>query len=124
LQRRIILVGQIDHQAALDVLFASDLFVQLSFFEGRSIALLEALAARKAILASDIASQREAMIMDDGRLAGIVVDPADEDAIAAAVATITQDEGLRRELAARAGALAAGLDPAQMGRDYVALLKG
>jgi glycosyltransferase involved in cell wall biosynthesis len=124
LQRRIILVGQIDHQAALDVLFASDLFVQLSFFEGRSIALLEALAARKAILASDIASQREAMTMDDGRLAGIVVDPADEDAIAAAVATITQDEGLRRELAARAGALAAGLDPAQMGRDYVALLKG
>jgi glycosyltransferase involved in cell wall biosynthesis len=124
LERRVILVGQLDHQAAVDILFASDVFVQLSLFEGRSIALLEALCARKAILASNVAAQKEVITMSDGRLAGLIVDPKDEDTIAAAMSVLAKDEALRRELAARAGALAAELDPVQMGRDYVALLKG
>jgi glycosyltransferase involved in cell wall biosynthesis len=124
LDRRVTLVGQVDHQAALDILFAADMFVQLSHVEGRSIALLEALCARKAILASDVPSQREALTSDDGTLAGMVCDPMDENAIAAAVSIIANNESVRSELGAKAAALAAGLDPEQMGRDYVSLLNG
>jgi glycosyltransferase involved in cell wall biosynthesis len=124
LDRRVTLVGQVDHQAALDILFAADVFVQLSHVEGRSIALLEALCARKAILASDVPSQREALTSDDGTLAGMVCDPMDENAIAAAVSIIANNESVRSELGAKAAALAAGLDPEQMGRDYVSLLNG
>ena len=124
LDRRVIRVGQVDHQAAVDILFAADIFVQLSHFEGRSIALLEALCAGKAILASDVASQREVLTSDDGTLAGMVCDPLDEDAIATAVSTIANNEHLRRELGARAAVLGAGLDPQRMGQDYVSLLNG
>jgi glycosyltransferase involved in cell wall biosynthesis len=124
LEGRIILAGQLDHQAAVDILFASDVFVHLSLFEGRSMAMLEALSAGKAILASDIAAQKEVMRMQDGRLAGLAVEPLDEGAITTAITSLARDEKLRRELAFRARALAAELNPAQMGRDYVALLKG
>jgi glycosyltransferase involved in cell wall biosynthesis len=125
LGRRVVLAGQVDHQAAVDILFASDVFIQLSLFEGRSIALLEALCARKAIIASDIAAQREALTMPDGRLAGIVADPKDERAIAAAISAVANDEQLRFELGARAATLAQQIQSARMGQEYyVALLMG
>ena len=124
LNQRIVLVGHVDHQSAIDILFAADVFVQLSHFEGRSIALLEALFAKKPILASDIEAQREVLTMDDGTLAGIVANPMDESAIAAAISTIASSERLRLELGAKAGTLAARLDLGRMGQEYVALLKG
>jgi len=123
LDGRVVLTGQIDHQAAVDILFASDVFVQLSLFEGRSIALLEALCAQKAIIASDIAAQQEVLAMDDGSLAGLVADPEDDAAIAAAIA-LASDEKLRSELGARAAVLAKRIDLGRMGQEYVALLKG
>jgi glycosyltransferase involved in cell wall biosynthesis len=124
LERRVLLAGQVDRQAAVDILFASDVFIQLSLFEGRSIALLEALSASKPILASDIEAQREVLTMEDGTFAGMLVDPTDQDAIANAILTIANSEGLRLELGTKAGALAARLDPFRMAQDYVALLKG
>jgi glycosyltransferase involved in cell wall biosynthesis len=124
LDRRAVLAGQVDHQAAVDILFASDTFIQLSLFEGRSIALLEALCARKAIIASDIAAQREVLTMGDGRLAGIVADPKDERAITAAISTVANNEQLRLDLGDRAATLAKQMESARMGQEYVALLTG
>jgi glycosyltransferase involved in cell wall biosynthesis len=124
LDQRVVLVGQVDHQSAIDILFAADVFVQLSHFEGRSTALLEALCAKKPILASDIEAQREVLTMGDGTLAGIVANPMDEGAIAAAISNIVSSERLRFELGAKAGTLAARLDLGRMGQEYVALLKG
>jgi glycosyltransferase involved in cell wall biosynthesis len=122
LSARVVLVGHLDHQAVIDILFAADVFVQLSLFEGRSIALLEALVAKKAILASDIEEQREVLRMDDGTLAGIVADPRDEDAITAALSALARSADLRLELGAKAGILAERLNPGRMGQDYLALL--
>jgi glycosyltransferase involved in cell wall biosynthesis len=122
LDARVVLAGQLDHQAVIDILFAADVFVQLSLFEGRSIALLEALVAKKAILASDIEEQREVLRMDDGTLAGIVADPRDQDAIAAALSVLARSADLRLELGAKAGILAERLNPRRMGQDYLALL--
>jgi glycosyltransferase involved in cell wall biosynthesis len=124
LNSKVILMGHVDRQTAIDILFAADIFVQLSLFEGRSVALLEALAAKKAILASDIDAQKEVLRMDDGTFAGFVADPLDEDAITAALSALANSADLRIELGAKAGILAERSNPGRMGRDYMTLLKG
>jgi glycosyltransferase involved in cell wall biosynthesis len=124
LNSKVILMGHVDRQTAIDILFAADIFVQLSLFEGRSVALLEALAAKKAILASDIDAQKEVLRMDDGTFAGFVADPLDEDAITEALSALANSADLRIELGAKAGILAERSNPGRMGRDYMTLLKG
>jgi glycosyltransferase involved in cell wall biosynthesis len=124
LQDRTLLLGKLEHQAAVDILFAADVFVQLSEREGRSLALLEALYAGKAILASDIPAQREALTSPDGTLAAMVCDPAKQELIAAAMSTMANDKALRRELEAKAIAMRAELDSGRMGRDYALVING
>jgi len=72
-----------------------DILLHLSAFEGLPLALLEAMAARRAIVASDLPVIHE--VLGD---AGILVGGAIE--AAAAVRRLHGDESLRMELAARA----------------------
>jgi len=90
LSDRVLLTGHLDHQSAVDVLFASDVFLQLSFSEGRSVALLEALCAERPIVASDIPSQAEVLALASGQSAGILCDPSDVDAMANATVNKTE----------------------------------
>jgi len=124
LDGKVFLLGQVDHQVATDILFAADVFIQLSTFEGRSLSLLEALYAETTIVASDIPSQREVLTMSDGSLAGLVCDPDDVNAITAAISGVTTNDRLRRKLAAKASILKRGLDSMQMGREYANLVTG
>jgi glycosyltransferase involved in cell wall biosynthesis len=85
-----------------DLLAASDLVVLPSLREGLSIALLEAMAMGKPIIASSIGSQREvASRADMARL----VRPADPLALSEAIVRLTGDEGLMARLGANARAL-------------------
>jgi glycosyltransferase involved in cell wall biosynthesis len=118
---QVIFAGHQPRQHAIDMLFAADIFIQLSHFEGRSLALLEALCAEKAIIASDIPAQREALTGKGGEAAGLLCDPNDVDAIASALRSTVSDESLRRELAGRAARIKAELDPGTMMRAYLAL---
>src|SRR5258706_922433 len=82
-----------------DLQALADVFVMPSLWEGLPMALLEAMVAGKAIIASATAGIPEAIA--NGR-EGILVPPGDLDALAAALGTMLTDPVRRRELGAAA----------------------
>ena len=91
-----------DLQEALSVI---DVFVLPSLMEGHPIALLEAMAAAKPVVATTVGGNGEAV--EDG-VTGRLVPPGDADALAAAVRTLLADPegaaamGRRAQAAVRA----------------------
>jgi glycosyltransferase involved in cell wall biosynthesis len=75
-----------------------DVFVLPSRFEGFPLAVLEAHLAETAVVASDVGSVREAVI--DGET-GLLVPPADADALTAAIRRLLTDADLRGRFATR-----------------------
>jgi len=86
-----------------DLQALADIFVMPSLWEGLPMALLEAMVAGKAIVASETAGIPEAIV--NGR-EGILVPPGNIDALAEGLRTLLTDPGRRRELAAAARARA------------------
>ena len=76
-------------------------------FESFGIVLLEAMAAGKPIVASDIAGYRT--VLEDGQ-EGLLVEPKDESALAEAVVQLLRDPGLRRQMGERGRLKAARYD--------------
>jgi len=79
-----------------DLLALADIFVMPSLWEGLPMAVLEAMLARKAIVASAIAGIPEAII--DGR-EGLLVTPGEVAPLAAALRIVLTDPKRRAELA-------------------------
>lgn len=90
------------------LLQAIDIFVIPSFFEGYSNALLEAMAAGKAIVASDIPGNREIL----GKDGGLLFNPNDTHALGGILVRLISNSGLRAEKGLKACRLAKryGLD--------------
>lgn len=65
-----------------------DLFVLASLFEGMPNVVMEAMAVEKPVVATDVNGARE--LMRDG-ITGLIVPPADPEALAAAIASIIDD---------------------------------
>jgi glycosyltransferase involved in cell wall biosynthesis len=83
------------------VLRAADVFVFPSHAEGGNpLAVLEAMVAGLPVVASDIPAVREALAPD----AGVLVEPRDAEALAAAVLALLRDPARMRELGAKARA--------------------
>lgn len=72
-----------------------DVFVLPSRFEGFPLALLEAMLARSAVVATDVGSVAEAVL--DGKT-GLLVPPEDPAALARAIERLLADGDLRRRL--------------------------
>ena len=89
------LLGQVDDPS--DVLAAADIFVQPSWREGTSYALLEAMANGLAVIASDIPGTAEAL---DG--AGVLLAPGDTEAWTREIETLAADPKARERLGAAA----------------------
>jgi glycosyltransferase involved in cell wall biosynthesis len=76
-------------------LSACDLFVLPSLYEGLPIAVLEAMAAGKPVIATDIPGNREAVV--DG-LTGCLVAPQDPRSLAVAIRSLLADSALRKRM--------------------------
>lgn len=76
-------------------LAAMDLYVHPALMEGFGIAVLEAMAMSKPVVATSVGGLPE--IVQDGQT-GVLVPPADPDALAQAVACLLQDSSQRGEL--------------------------
>ncbi|HEU4648142.1 MAG TPA: glycosyltransferase family 4 protein [Gemmatimonadales bacterium] len=95
LGNRVVFVGFRADTAAL--LRKCDLFVLPSLFEGLPLSILEAMAARKPVIASCIAGNDEAVVHGE---TGLLVPPADGGALAEAIQRLLADPGLAHRLAA------------------------
>jgi glycosyltransferase involved in cell wall biosynthesis len=82
-----------------ELLGACDAFVLPSLYEGTSLALLEAMAAGKAIVSTEIGGTNELIVQGDS---GLLVPAGDASALASAVRRVLEDEALRAALGARA----------------------
>lgn len=98
---RIDFLGELPPDAMPAFLANADLFVLPSFSEGRSNALLEAMAAGLPVVASAIDGVTE--LVDDGRT-GQVFPPGDDQALAAVLLPLLQDALTRSRLGAAAHA--------------------
>lgn len=95
LEKRLVFLGY--REDIQEILSGCDLFVLPSLYEGLPLAILEAMAAGKPVIASDINGTDE--IINDGKT-GILVPPADPNAIAEAIRRVLSDPSLARNLAA------------------------
>jgi glycosyltransferase involved in cell wall biosynthesis len=84
-------------------LAAADVFVMPSLWEGLPLAILEAMLARKAIVATATSGIPEAIVNDEH---GLLVPPGDAEALAAALRRVLEDSSLRARLASAAFARA------------------
>jgi glycosyltransferase involved in cell wall biosynthesis len=82
-----------------ELLATCDVFALPSLYEGTSLAVLEAMAARRAVVSSAIGGTEE--LIDDGR-SGLLVPPGDAGALSAALRRLLGDPGLREQLAGHA----------------------
>jgi glycosyltransferase involved in cell wall biosynthesis len=82
-----------------DLQAAADIFVMPSLWEGLPMALLEAMMAGKAIIASETAGIPEAIVNERE---GMLVPPGDLNALVGALRTLLTDSARRRALAAAA----------------------
>jgi glycosyltransferase involved in cell wall biosynthesis len=82
-----------------ELLTAFDLFIQPSLWEGLSISLLEGMAARRPLVATDIPGNRE-QIVHEGN--GLLVPPGQVEPLAEAICRLLGDPELAERLAGRA----------------------
>lgn len=82
-----------------ELLAACDVFALPSLFEGTSLAVLEAMAAGRAVVSSAIGGTDE--LIEDG-VSGLLVAPGDAGALGGAIKRLLGDDELRAAMAARA----------------------
>jgi glycosyltransferase involved in cell wall biosynthesis len=118
LENRVTFAGYRDQDGVAEALAGSDIFVLPSFAEGLPVVLMEALAARCAVVATRIAGIPE--LVRHGET-GLLVPPGEAAALAQAVAQLLDDPALRARLA-EAGRAAVeaefdlGREPAKLAR--------
>jgi glycosyltransferase involved in cell wall biosynthesis len=79
-----------------ELVAAMDVFVMSSLWEAMPMALLEAMASRRPIVVTDVGDNRS--VVADGR-AGVLVPPADTDALAGAIDAVVASPDRARALA-------------------------
>jgi glycosyltransferase involved in cell wall biosynthesis len=98
---RVVLIDEVSEEELVSLYSAADAYVCCSFLEGFGHPVLEAMACGTPVVSSDAASLPEVV----GE-AGLLVPPADEDRLVAAIEALLGDPGLRTRL------VGAGLDRA------------
>ena len=102
IEDRVVLTGFRTDTARL--LAASDIYLNSSSSEAMSFAILEAMGAGLPLVLTDVGGNPE--LVNTGEVCGILAPYGDEDAYAAAIASLLEDDALRSRYAAAARAKA------------------
>ena len=98
-----------------------DIFALPSYLEGLPMSLLEAMAAGKAIVTTNVGAIPNVILEGD---TGLLVEPGEIDSLAEALCGLINDPGLRRKMGERARALVAkSYSSSGMTNHYLALYK-
>jgi glycosyltransferase involved in cell wall biosynthesis len=100
LKGKVIFIKEANRRRVMELLRGCSIFTLPSLREGLPMALLEAMASRKPVAASEIPSIKE--VLGD---AGVFFNPYDPSSIASAISSLLEDEDLREELGASGRAL-------------------
>lgn len=85
ISNRVQFLGNRDRDDALALMAQADLFVQVSLFEGHSLALIEAAKLGLPLIVSNVPSQVEAVTLKDGTLCGQIVELGDNAGLSRAI---------------------------------------
>jgi len=88
--------GTLSGDEVEQLLVASDVLTLPSTMEGMPYVILEAMAARTAVVASRVAGIPEVVVH---RETGLLIDPADDDALFRSIGELLRDDTLRRNMA-------------------------
>jgi glycosyltransferase involved in cell wall biosynthesis len=102
--RPVAMLGALEPEGVRQELRAADVVAQITHAEGLSLAVMEAMAARKAVVASDVAGLSE--LVQDG-VTGVLAAEGDTAAVAGALERVLADRQLAARLGAAAGVWAA-----------------
>jgi glycosyltransferase involved in cell wall biosynthesis len=99
LEERLVIPGDVRPPLKDDLVAGSDIVVHPSHAESFGLAVLEAMAAGKAVVAADTDGPR--LLIESG-VSGVLVPPGDVDALSAALARLLDDPAARAALGAEA----------------------
>jgi glycosyltransferase involved in cell wall biosynthesis len=119
---RVVFAGLVPREAALARAASADVFVQVSRYEGHSLALIEAARLGLPLVVSDVPVQVEGITALDGTQCGIVVSVDDPAALASTLRVLQRDPALRSHWADLALRLGADASNARMLDRYEAVL--
>lgn len=120
-QDRVHFHGQQTRIDALTILAGGDIFVQMSLFEGHSLALIEAAKLGLPLIVSDVPVQVEGVTSRDGTRCAAIVPPHDDAGLAAAVAALRDDPGRYAEAVRKSRKLGSEQHFADMVSAYASL---
>ncbi len=103
----VVITGAVAYDQVKSYLGACDVFVLPSLYEGMPLALIEAMAAGKAVIFSDLPCARD-VIKDQEN--GLLVKPGDGASLAGAILKLYKDRGLRDRLGRNAANKAQSFD--------------
>ena len=119
---RVIFLGHLATAKVSELLSAADLLVQPSLFEGQSNAMLEAMAAGLAVLASDIPPQRQTLIDEEGRHCGLLLPLGEPETWAHALQRLQIDAKERQRLGRAAAERSAAFTVERMAEGFEAAI--
>ncbi|MBU1863431.1 MAG: glycosyltransferase family 4 protein [Candidatus Omnitrophica bacterium] len=93
------ILGSIPFQNMKYFMFICDIFVLPSLYEGLPLSLLEAMAARKSVISTDLPCARKIITHLEN---GFLVKPGDVDSLVRAVITLSADKNMRINLGRKA----------------------
>lgn len=121
---RVIFAGVMPRAAALERAGAGAMFVQVSRYEGHSLALIEAARLGLPLIVSDIPEQVDAITAADGTRCGIAVPLGDVDGLARQIIHLAEDPAAAAHFSAAARRIAAERSNRQMIDIYEQMLVG
>lgn len=119
---RVLLLGQRPRHETLERLAGADVFVQISRFEGHSLALIEAATIGLPLIVSDVPVQIEGVTGRDGTPCGLIVDVDDQAEIAEKACMLLDDPAGYRLWSERAVSLSRDYDFDAMCDSYAQLI--